>query len=226
MATITVDAELFRLAHMFVSKEETRYYLNGVFIESGPDGGAIAVATDGHRMFVTFDEKGSATAPAIVKLPRFAVAQCKAPAMFSARRVVIIDTEANSATIRQITPGRKKPDPETVEDILTAHKVVIDGTYPDWRRVVPAEEMVKTNTSFSNFNPTYLKDWGTVGAELAKMRGMASAISIQSANGDDPCLIRWAGFPNVVGVQMPMRGDVPAGIPAFIRSPDFKQAAE
>ena len=56
--TIRVNADLFKLVHAAISKEETRYYLNGVFIEPHPVGGAVLVATDGHRMLVAHDEKG------------------------------------------------------------------------------------------------------------------------------------------------------------------------
>lgn len=50
-------------ASLFVSKEETRYYLNGVLIEPAPQGGVFLVATDGHRLVCFHDPEGMTDAP-------------------------------------------------------------------------------------------------------------------------------------------------------------------
>ncbi len=40
----------------FMAKKDIRYYLMGIHIEPDPKGGAILVATDGHRMLVIKDK--------------------------------------------------------------------------------------------------------------------------------------------------------------------------
>jgi DNA polymerase III sliding clamp (beta) subunit (PCNA family) len=77
--TAVVNADLFRIVYSCVSTEETRYYLNGVHVEPHPVKGAILVATDGHRMLIAHDKDGSCSGPIIVQMPRFALAQCRAP---------------------------------------------------------------------------------------------------------------------------------------------------
>ena len=134
--TIVVKADLFRLAHTAASTELTRYYINGVYIEPAPTGGALLVATNGHRMIVIHDPEGLCTKSAIVKLPRFALAQCKTPKMFTTKRRLVINLEQDSATVEEVTPPNAL---DVIQALLTAHKVIIDGTFPDWRRVVPQE---------------------------------------------------------------------------------------
>ena len=50
--SVVVPAKILQAAVLCSSKEETRYYLNGVFLHA-VDGVFRAVATDGHRMFVS-----------------------------------------------------------------------------------------------------------------------------------------------------------------------------
>lgn len=98
--TIRVDANLLRLAHMAISKEETRYYLNGVHIEPHPVRGAILVATDGHRMVVIHDADAECDEDVIVKLPGYALAQCKLPrSLLSEKRIATIDKASRTATV-------------------------------------------------------------------------------------------------------------------------------
>ena len=73
-------ADRLRLATLFQSIEETRYYLNGVYIEAMDDGVRLR-AMDGHRLAVFRDEAAFTCAPCIVALqkPRAAIKSVKAP---------------------------------------------------------------------------------------------------------------------------------------------------
>lgn len=63
-----VSADLFRRVQLARSKEEMRYYLNGVLIEPCPEGGALLVATDGRRMLAFRDPDAHVTESAVVSL--------------------------------------------------------------------------------------------------------------------------------------------------------------
>lgn len=214
MGKATVDANLFRIVHGFISKEEIRYYLNGVLVE--PCGaGVVMVATDGHRMLVAYDENGTADSSLIVKLPPFAVRECKVPVMFNDKRVLLVDSAANSATIEHISAPKIKGDVPVSQTILTAHRVLIEGSFPDWRRVVPTKEIdPSSRAAFVGFNGKYLADWSKVGIELSR-GGNVAAVSIQQVGESDPALVRWSGHDNIIGVQMPMRTDR-FRLPAFM----------
>ena len=109
-----------------ISTEETRYYLNGIFfhtIEAGGDLKLRAVATDGHRL-ARADLKapsGSEGMPGII-VPRKTVGELQKlvddPEAF-------VTVEVSDAKIRLSIGG-----------IVMTSKL-IDGTFPDYRRVIP-----------------------------------------------------------------------------------------
>ena len=56
--SIVVASKYVSMIATFVSTEEARYYLTGIYIERHPVKGVVMVATDGHRMAVIHDENG------------------------------------------------------------------------------------------------------------------------------------------------------------------------
>jgi DNA polymerase-3 subunit beta len=110
-----------------ISTEETRFYLNGIYLHVA--GGAKAqklraVATDGHRLAqVEFDApKGADGMPGII-VPRKTVGEVQ-------RLIEDLDTEVTielSQTKIRFSIG----------DVVLTSKL-IDGTFPDYGRVIPA----------------------------------------------------------------------------------------
>src|SRR4051794_22488457 len=110
-----------------ISTEETRYYLNGIYLHVA--GGAKAsklraVATDGHRLAqVELDTpKGAGGMPGII-VPRKTVGEVQ-------RLIEDLDAEVSielSQTKIRFTIG----------DVVLTSKL-IDGTFPDYGRVIPA----------------------------------------------------------------------------------------
>ncbi|MER8394106.1 hypothetical protein NKH10_19640 [Mesorhizobium sp. M1340] len=114
---------LIGLTMPFVSTEETRYYLNGVAFEFGynDDGMVRAVATDGHRLGSRqTTPAGKLAERAAVIIPRAAI---KAVAGLAAGKEVTLSVDDTRA---ELTFGD-----------FTIRTKLIDGTFPDWRRVVP-----------------------------------------------------------------------------------------
>ncbi|WP_322867689.1 DNA polymerase III subunit beta [Aquicoccus sp. G2-2] len=117
---------LFDKSKFAISTEETRYYLNGVYMHvAESDGGKVlrCVATDGHRLArIDADlPDGAADMPGVI-VPRKTVGEL---------RKLLDDDEAQIAVsvsetkIRFATPGN------------TLTSKVIDGTFPDYTRVIP-----------------------------------------------------------------------------------------
>lgn len=109
-----------------ISTEETRYYLNGIYlhaIENSDVPALRAVATDGHRLALidALAPDGSAGMPGII-VPRKTVAELAK--MSGGDEAVVI--ELSAAKIR-VTCGAR---------ILTSK--LIDGTFPEYQRVIPA----------------------------------------------------------------------------------------
>lgn len=107
----------------FISTEETRYYLNGICLSRGPDGAPCVVATDGHRL---------------AWMPTGAVAMAEGesdPIIPRDALKVLLAQKAEPGTVQF---GALRTRFEWPGLRLTAK--LIDGTYPDFRRVIPKFE--------------------------------------------------------------------------------------
>ena len=220
MMTIRVNADLFNLAYGAVSKEETRYYLNGVFVEPHPERGALLVSTDGHRMICIHDETGDCTESAIVRLPRYALALCvpkRGKGLGLDRRVLEVDVKANSATILD-ERVKKDGSIERSDPLITAHRVIIEGTYPDWRKVTPKEPLEPAG--LSGFNPKFMASLGAFGAALKPSHSATGMYFLKSAGVSEgsPIVVRFGGVHHVFAVLMPMRTDTTTTLPSFLTS--------
>ena len=110
-----------------ISTEETRYYLNGIYLHVAGSGKAQklrAVATDGHRLAqVELDApKGAEGMPGII-VPRKTVGEVQR---------LIEDLDAEVAIELSQTKIRF-----SIGDVVLTSKL-IDGTFPDYGRVIPA----------------------------------------------------------------------------------------
>lgn len=119
-----------------MSTEETRYYLNGIYIHAAETDGVKvlrAVATDGHRLarFEMPLPEGAENMPGVI-LPRKAVAEL--------RKLV---EEAGDA----IQIGLSESKVRFSFDHIVLTSKLIDGTFPDYQRVIPQgnDKIVEVN---------------------------------------------------------------------------------
>jgi len=117
---------LFDKSKFAISTEETRYYLNGVYMHSsdGANGKVLrCVATDGHRLARIDTElpDGAETLPGVI-VPRKTVGELR---KLLDEDEIKIAVSVSETKIRFATP----------EMILTSK--VIDGSFPDYTRVIP-----------------------------------------------------------------------------------------
>jgi len=129
---ITIDTnELIRLidkTRFAISTEETRYYLTGIYLHSViQDGRALlrAVATDGHRLALAeMPAPEGASGSAGVIVPRKTVQE--------ARRLL---EDAGETIELRLSPQKVRFD----FGGATLTSKVIDGSFPDYTRVIPKE---------------------------------------------------------------------------------------
>jgi len=109
-----------------ISTEETRYYLNGIFLHASEDGGKPvlkAAATDGHRLArVTVARPEGAEGMPDVIVPRKCVAELRK----------LLD-EVDAQVSVSLSSTKIRFDLGTA--VLTSK--LIDGTFPDYNRVIP-----------------------------------------------------------------------------------------
>jgi len=139
--TPAVLRRLFAKTQFAMSTEETRYYLNGVYLHvaKGPDGAVLrCVATDGHRLALvdTPLPEGAAEMPGVI-VPRKTVMEL--------RKLVDGADEASIAVSLSETKIRFA----TPEVTLTSK--VIDGTFPDYARVIPASNTRRLEVDAAEF---------------------------------------------------------------------------
>jgi len=122
-------AEMIDRTRFAISTEETRYYLNGIFLHVSDDDGPVlkAAATDGHRLArYTLPMPAGAEGMPDVIIPRKAVAELRKLLEESHDRDVRIDLSPSK--IRFAIGG---------EGGVVLTSKLIDGTFPDYSRVIP-----------------------------------------------------------------------------------------
>lgn len=122
-------AELIDRTRFAISTEETRYYLNGIFLHVTDEEEPLlkAAATDGHRLarFTLPRPDGAAGMPDVI-VPRKAVGELRKLLEEALDSNVLIDLSASK--IRFTLGG---------EGGVVLTSKLIDGTFPDYSRVIP-----------------------------------------------------------------------------------------
>jgi len=139
-AAAPVLRRLFDKAKFAISTEETRYYLNGVYMHvSEADGGKVlrCVATDGHRLArIDADLPEGAAEMAGVIVPRKTVNELRKLLDDDEMQIAVSVSETK---IRFATPA------------ITLTSKVIDGTFPDYTRVIPTGNTRKLEVDAAEF---------------------------------------------------------------------------
>ena len=121
-----------------ISTEETRYYLNGIYMHAidGATPKLRAVATDGHRLArIELDlPEGAGGMPGVI-VPRKAVAEVR-------KLIDEVDGDGVVAVSLSTTKVRFR-----IGDVTLTSKL-IDGTFPDYSRVIPTgnDRLLKIDT--------------------------------------------------------------------------------
>ncbi len=134
--------ELIERTRFAISTEETRYYLNGIYLHAAEaDGAAVlrAVATDGHRLASAEIglPDGAKTMPGVI-VPRKTVGEL---------HKLIEETEG------EIQVSLSETKVQFAFDGVVLTSKLIDGTFPDYDRVIPAgndKEMKVNRKAFAD----------------------------------------------------------------------------
>ncbi|RFU13742.1 DNA polymerase III subunit beta [Rhodobacteraceae bacterium W635] len=131
---------LFDKSKFAISTEETRYYLNGVYmhVAQGEEGQVLrCVATDGHRL-ARVDmllPTGAESMPGVI-VPRKTVGEL--------RKLLDDDEMTIAVSVSETKVRFATPD-------ITLTSKVIDGTFPDYTRVIPMGNTRRMEVDASEF---------------------------------------------------------------------------
>jgi DNA polymerase-3 subunit beta len=155
-----------------ISTEETRYYLNGIYIHKAESGELCAVATDGHRLAMTRQAlpSGAAQMPSII-LPRKAVSEL---------RKLLDDFDGD------VLIGLSETRAEFRFGVVRLTSKLIDGTFPDYTRVIPVGNDRIMQVDVSAFSAA-VDRVSTIASEKSRSvkMGLRSGVLTLSASNTD-----------------------------------------
>lgn len=187
-----VNMTILKAVAIAASKEATRYYLNGVQIEI-TERGLVLVATDGHRLIAAQCETEPTQSPCSGIVPLDFINKIK------------IDKSTDFAEFTLVANEIRL---EYGANVYVSK--LIDGTYPDWRRIVPKD----ASNAPAQFNPLYLADFAKAMKQASDSK---NPLPIINHNGENAALVELGdiGAGNLwLGVIMPMREKANRGLPS------------
>ena len=193
---IQINANLFARVAVAQSSDPTRYYLQGVCIQPHPRGeGVTLTATDSHCLLTAHDPKADpATLPAggiIVNLGK--------DGLKAARKgqTVTIDPATGDASVDSVW--------------RSASSTLIDGAFPDWRRVLPSGDLTATGAAFD------VKILSRLGDALCDWRKSSHGLTMRGADDASPHIIA-CDTPDaaIFAVCMPIRVTPAVSLPAWL----------
>ena len=164
--------DLIDATRFAISTEETRYYLNGIYIHKAESGELCAVATDGHRLAMTRQAlpSGAAQMPSII-LPRKAVSEL---------RKLLDDFDGD------VLIGLSETRAGFRFGVVRLTSKLIDGTFPDYTRVIPVGNDRIMQVDVSAFSAA-VDRVSTIASEKSRSvkMGLRSGVLTLSASNTD-----------------------------------------
>jgi len=198
LLTSTINLRVLGAAVAFASKDEARYYLNGVCLEI--DARSVTyIATDGHRLIAYHDEKQDPEAPDNLLIGTFIIptAHCKPHKLEK--------DDVGEAKI--FGSGRLT----IAHDFCDVTFLPIDGSFPDWRKTVPRE---KVSGLIGQFNLKLLASFDKFAAAVDLPMPFVAHNGLEA-----PAVIWFPGRPEVLGVAMPFKitNEIARDVPEWAR---------
>ena len=192
---IAIQAGFIDAAMQCVSKEETRHYLKGVFL----DARGFVVGTNGHMAFAgrcndafklqdvrpAYDTHGHNLAGVII--PSDAILQAGKAAGRSKGLCYVVERDAQG--LWWILYGNAR-----------VHFAPVDGSFPDWTRIIPT---APDTLVAGHYQPQYIAALGKMAQALRDGKKDAACQFRLHQNGEQPALVT---FPRAVDKIQDERG--------------------
>lgn len=145
---ITIAQKDLKAVSLAMAKNDIRYYLKGVYIEFNRAETRI-VATDGHRLHMvrTVDSSAIVTEPVTFIIPSDMVKHCLKAKTARHDKNPQITLHFSNGKVEAILP-----------DGSTFAAPALDGTFPDYRRIIQQCVSGKSDIEAAVYNPRYVLD--------------------------------------------------------------------
>jgi Ftsk gamma domain len=215
---LNLKARLVAAICKFKATHDIRYYLNGVYVEPSPDGGAYIVGTNGHALGLWYDPSAEVERAIILRIEKKLEAAC---AGAETKRLLVLD--GRLAVVDKTEEIYIQPNGGGTAGI----PFEISGKFPDWRKVIP--EVDYQRRIYDVFRPEYLAHVGQA-LRIGTNQDKFSAIALnQRSSGAAIVAMSTSaveGANNFIGVVMPMREDNGIKQPAWLAKAKAAAPAE
>lgn len=196
---LDLKARLVAAICQFKAINDIRYYLNGVYVEPMPTGGALIVATNGHTMGIWRDTTAEVERAAILRIDKRLESACTGSDL---KRLVIADDRL-AVVIEQ---------PSTTTEVYIQAKAdymkpggwEVPGKFPDWKRVIHTDGAPQL---LNAINPGYVALFDNAMKIGTGADKWANDIQFRQSACDASVLATSRNTPDFVCVIMPMRRD-------------------
>lgn len=145
---ITIAQKDLKAVSLAMAKNDVRYYLKGVYIEFNRAETRI-VATDGHRLHMvrTVDSSAMVIEPVTFIIPADMVKHCLKAKAARHDKNPQITLHFSNGKVEAVLP-----------DGSTFSAPALDGTFPDYRRIIQQCVSGKSDIEAAVYNPRYVLD--------------------------------------------------------------------
>lgn len=179
---INVNAKLLAAVALAQATEEVRYYLCGVYFEPN-----LMVATDGTVLTCAQEATG-------LEAGQGKIIPISKKVQTAAKKPKALMVEIKDDIIKVLDEHRNIMHMEPVKEI--------DGTFPEFRRIVPT---IKSTTSAGAFNAPVLEHVKDVAKVLASSRKDLAPVMLVGDSPCDPHIARYGRREDLFSVVMPVR---------------------
>jgi DNA polymerase-3 subunit beta len=207
-----VNPKYFAAMNVFRAERDSRYYLEGIFIEPHPEKGVILVATDGSTLGVIHDPDGWTAAPVIVGgISKKLISACSSKGI--EHRMTVPKLLYISQHGAVVTGDSQVFDEVNPFGSLALHmsKIdIVDGKFPDWRKVVALKRT--QSSEYPCVNSAYLARLYTAAKILVPNSKYGWGIDLIPSGRDTQVIARISNTElenRFMALLMPMRNDAP-----------------
>lgn len=238
MSKLIIKAKYAKLINPFCSKNDNRYYLEGFNVKPNPLGdGVLICATDGHTLGLFHDADGVVECAAhqessgdIWALEKDTLKACVSKSATAELWLVILPMQdsvtahnlyivaaSDAASAQEVVAG--------MHHSMILHTAIIqpiDGSFPEYSRVVPAFPPYAPNRPVATYNGAYMAKFAAVSKSED---GLSERVTIHAEDCTSAALVETSRA-DFLGVLMPLRNDPWENLPEWYRTIDKPAAVE